>query len=65
MKLEVGKNYLTKNAGPVEIREDLGAGRKRFVGYLIKLDITITYFRNGTYSNAAKGGHPFNIVAEI
>jgi len=61
MKLEVGNDYPTRQAGLVRIVEDLGAGRKRFVGELSD-GKRITYFRNGRYSNASKGGHPYDIV---
>lgn len=60
MKLAVGNTYKTKKAGPVLIIEDRGAGRKRFIGQL-QDGTLVSYFRNGRYSNAAKGGHPFDI----
>lgn len=63
MKLEVGKFYQTRKAGQVEIVEDLGSGRKRFIGKLSD-GTRVSYFRNGSYSNASrtKGGHPYDIV---
>jgi hypothetical protein len=61
MKIEVGKIYQTRKAGEVEIILDLGAGRKRFVGRLPD-GTEISYFRNGKYSNASKGGHAYDIL---
>lgn len=65
MKLEVGKTYQTFKNGQVTIVEDLGSGRKRFVGKLPDGTL-VQYFRNGSYSNASrvKGGHPNDIVGE-
>lgn len=63
MKLQVGKTYQTRKAGPVEIVEDLGSGRKRFIGRLSDGQ-TVSYFRNGKYSNASKGGHSYDITGE-
>lgn len=65
MKLEVGKTYQTRKSGTVEIVEDLGSGRKRFVGRLTD-GTQVSYFRNGSYSNASrtKGGHPHDIVSD-
>lgn len=65
MKLEVGKTYQSRKAGPVKIVEDLGSGRKRFVGQLAD-GTKVSYFRNGSYSNASrgKGGHAFDLISE-
>jgi hypothetical protein len=66
MKLEVGKTYQTFKSGPVTIVEDLGSGRKRFVGKLSDGQV-VYYFRNGSYSNASrvKGGHPHDIIENV
>lgn len=64
MQIELGKVYQTRTVGRVLIIEDLGAGRKRFVGQLIDHQgLKIKYFRNGAYTNAKRGGHPFDIIS--
>ena len=61
VKLQVGQQYNTLGSGVVQIVDDLGSGRKRFVGVLLSQpDSKITYFRNGSYAN--KAPHPHNIT---
>jgi hypothetical protein len=56
---------MTQASGTVLIVEDLGAGRKRFVGVLEETKLQVTYFRNGAYANSARGIHPHTIVSKI
>jgi len=65
MKIEVGVKYRTRSAGIVEIVEDLGCGRKRFVGRLVKDQKEVRYFRNGAYANSSNGGHPFDLMGPL
>ncbi len=57
---------MTQAGEIVQIIEDLGAGRKRFVGLLVSGQ-RVRYFRNGRYANHStfESGHPLNITSEM